>query len=135
MIDEIEKSITERVSKHTSSMCASRDEVWICWLLAEVERLKAALQPMDEWYAKKFDFTIMEKLLDKNCSKGAENLAKASLAWQEMGERKAAKRCADIVRTHKHFIVTDGGMWPTTPTREDFIAKIHKEFGIDKGSE
>jgi len=39
-----------------------------------------------------------------------------------------ATRCADIVRTYKHFIVTDGGMWPTTPTREDFIAKIHKEF-------
>ena len=43
MIDEIKKSINERVSNHTSSMCASRDEVWICWLLAEVERLKAQI--------------------------------------------------------------------------------------------
>ncbi len=46
MIDEIKKSITERVSKHTSSMCATQEEVWICWLLTEVERLNAEVKEL-----------------------------------------------------------------------------------------
>jgi len=40
MYDEIVKDINERMKGQVNSMCATADEVRICWLVAEVERLR-----------------------------------------------------------------------------------------------
>jgi len=39
---------------------------------------------------------------------------------------ETARRCAEIVQTHKHFV----DQWPVEPTRKDLAEAIRKEFGI-----
>jgi len=38
--NEIVEDINKRISAQPNSMCATDDEVRICWLVAEVERLR-----------------------------------------------------------------------------------------------
>ena len=40
MLDEIRKNINERLINQPDSRCASADEVRICWLISEIERLQ-----------------------------------------------------------------------------------------------
>lgn len=40
MYNEIVEDINKRISAQPNSMCATDDEVRICWLVAEVERLR-----------------------------------------------------------------------------------------------
>ena len=40
MYDEIVKNINERMFAQPNSLAATADEVRICWLVAEVERLR-----------------------------------------------------------------------------------------------
>ncbi len=39
MLDEIIENIHERLSVQPDSRCASADEVRICWLISEIDRL------------------------------------------------------------------------------------------------
>lgn len=44
MFDEIVKDINKRISAQPNSLCATGDEVRICWLVAEVERLREIIK-------------------------------------------------------------------------------------------
>jgi hypothetical protein len=48
MLDEIRNDIKERMSGQPNSMAASADEVRICWLIAEVERLQRIITELEE---------------------------------------------------------------------------------------
>ena len=101
---------------------AAREE--LKQLRAEVERLQNLLTPIDEWYAKKLDFYLMEKLLDDNCSQAAERLVRASLAWHSLGEKKAATRCAEIA--DEYFC----GHKDTAHVHSEVGEAIRKEFSL-----
>jgi hypothetical protein len=46
MFDEIEQNLKERMKGQINSMCATDDEVRLCWLVAEVEKLRGIIT---EW--------------------------------------------------------------------------------------
>jgi len=45
MFKEIVEEIGKRMATHTCSRCATDDEVRICWLITEVERLRELYEP------------------------------------------------------------------------------------------
>ena len=44
MYNEIVKDINERIKAQPNSLCATADEVRICWLVAEVDALRKKIQ-------------------------------------------------------------------------------------------
>jgi hypothetical protein len=48
MYNEIVEDINKRISAQPNSMCATGDEVRICWLVAEVEKLRSIIVHNEE---------------------------------------------------------------------------------------
>lgn len=44
MFAEIVQDINDRIKKQPCSMCASADEVRICWLVAEIQELRKKIK-------------------------------------------------------------------------------------------
>lgn len=44
MLERINKDLNERMSTHVNSMCATDDEVSLCWLVCEVEKLNKKIK-------------------------------------------------------------------------------------------
>ena len=67
----------------------------ITWIIAEVEKWQNRFTPIDEWTKKKYEFIVMEQLLE-NPEEAASNIMKLVID-QCLCEQHTAERCAKII--------------------------------------